>query len=82
MFIIVAVISFVIEKKTYLNSKAFGSFSLLKKRPIRTHYLFGWGTWIRTRELSESEADALPLGDTPISRRDELQRHQGLLLGE
>ncbi len=26
----------------------------------------GWGTWIRTKEMSDSESDALPLGDTPI----------------
>ena len=29
-------------------------------------FSFGWGTWIRTKEMSESEADALPLGYTPI----------------
>ena len=28
--------------------------------------LFGWGAGIRTPEMSESESDALPLGDTPI----------------
>ena len=27
----------------------------------------GWGARIRTYEMSESESDALPLGDTPIS---------------
>ena len=27
----------------------------------------GWGTWIRTKEMSDSESDALPLGYTPIS---------------
>ena len=32
--------------------------------------LFGWGTGIRTPEMSESESDALPLGDTPIFRTD------------
>ena len=26
---------------------------------------FGWGTGIRTPEMSESESDALPLGDAP-----------------
>ena len=26
----------------------------------------GWGTWIRTKEMSDSESDALPLGYTPI----------------
>ena len=29
-------------------------------------FYFGWGTWIRTKELSGSEPDALPLGYTPI----------------
>ena len=28
----------------------------------------GWGAGIRTPEMSESESDALPLGDTPIFR--------------
>ena len=27
---------------------------------------FGWGSWIRTNEVTESESVALPLGDTPI----------------
>ncbi len=27
--------------------------------------LNGWGTWIRTRAMSDSESDALPLGDAP-----------------
>ena len=31
-------------------------------------FSFGWGTGIRTPEMSESESDALPLGDTPIFR--------------
>ena len=26
----------------------------------------GWGTWIRTKEMSDSESDALPLGYTPM----------------
>lgn len=26
----------------------------------------GWGTWIRTKEMPDSESGALPLGDTPI----------------
>ena len=29
-----------------------------------SHY--GWGTWIRTREMPESKSGALPLGYTPI----------------
>ena len=31
---------------------------------------FGWGTGIRTPEMSESESDALPLGDAPIFSTD------------
>ena len=31
-------------------------------------FLFGWGAGIRTPEMSESESDALPLGDTPLFR--------------
>ncbi len=27
---------------------------------------YGWGTWIRTKEMGDSESPALPLGDTPI----------------
>ena len=30
----------------------------------------GWGAGIRTPEMSESESDALPLGDTPIFSTD------------
>ena len=44
--------------------------------------VFGWGTWIRTKEMSDSESDALPLGDTPISQQGELLKHLGLLLEE
>ena len=29
--------------------------------------MIGWGTWIRTKEMSDSESDALPLGYTPIA---------------
>ena len=32
-------------------------------------FIFGWGTWVRTKEMSESEADALPLGYTPIKEQ-------------
>ncbi len=28
---------------------------------------YGWGTWIRTKEMPDSESGALPLGYTPIS---------------
>lgn len=28
--------------------------------------LYGWGTWIRTKEMPDSESGALPLGYTPI----------------
>lgn len=27
----------------------------------------GWGTWIRTKEMPDSESGALPLGYTPIA---------------
>ena len=30
-------------------------------------FLFGWGAGIRTPVMSESESDALPLGDAPIT---------------
>ena len=33
---------------------------------------FGWGTGIRTPEMSESESDALPLGDAPIFSTDDI----------
>ena len=32
-------------------------------------FFFGWGTGIRTPVMSESESDALPLGDAPISQQ-------------
>ena len=32
----------------------------------------GWGTGIRTPEMSESESDALPLGDAPIFSTDDI----------
>ncbi len=31
-----------------------------------TLYAIGWGTWIRTREMPDSESGALPLGYTPM----------------
>ena len=37
-----------------------------KKRTLLRPFAFGWGTGIRTPEMSESESDALPLGDAPI----------------
>ena len=49
------------------------SFGLDKKRtkhPLRS--FFGWGAGIRTPEMSESESDALPLGDTPIFRTKDI----------
>ena len=36
---------------------------------ISNFFYFGWGTWIRTKEVSGSEPDALPLGYTPIMVR-------------
>ncbi len=38
-----------------------------KKSHLRLHFLYGWGTWIRTKEMPDSESGALPLGYTPIS---------------
>ena len=35
-------------------------------------YSYGWGAGIRTPEMSESESDALPLGDTPIFRTKDI----------
>ena len=29
-------------------------------------FLFGWGRWIRTTGMADSESAALPLGDTPL----------------
>lgn len=39
-----------------------------KKDPhfLQTFTYYGWGTWIRTKEMSDSESDALPLGYTPM----------------
>ena len=37
---------------------------------------FGWGAGIRTPEMSESESDALPLGDTPIFSTDDIISHR------
>ncbi len=52
-------ISLLIAKKIscYRNKKANAMFAFSLP--------FGWGTWIRTKELSGSEPDALPLGYTP-----------------
>ena len=36
-----------------------------KSHPIGWDFNFGWGAGIRTPVMSESESDALPLGDTP-----------------
>ena len=41
---------------------------------------FGWGAGIRTPEMSESESDALPLGDTPIFSTDDIISHQTLFV--
>lgn len=35
----------------------------------RLSLTYGWGTWIRTKEMPDSESGALPLGYTPISER-------------
>ena len=40
-----------------------------KKRAFHRPALFfyGWGTWIRTKEMPDSESGALPLGYTPMT---------------
>ena len=49
------------------------SFGLDKKRTKRLlRSFFGWGTGIRTPEMSESESDALPLGDAPLFSTDDI----------
>ena len=40
--------------------------SLKKDQVFRLGLFSGWGAGIRTPVMSESESDALPLGDTPI----------------
>ena len=42
----------------------------MKKIQLVRVGFFGWGTGIRTPEMSESESDALPLGDAPILSTD------------
>ena len=37
-----------------------------QRTPNGVLYFFGWGAGIRTPVMSESESDALPLGDTPM----------------
>lgn len=34
---------------------------------LRLYLIYGWGTWIRTKEMPDSESGALPLGYTPMS---------------
>ena len=41
-----------------------------KKARRMASFFVGWGAGIRTPEMSESESDALPLGDTPILRTE------------
>ena len=43
-----------------------------RKPPLTGWFSFGWGTGIRTPEMSESESDALPLGDAPIFSTDDI----------
>ena len=43
-----------------------------RKPPYQGWFSFGWGTGIRTPEMSESESDALPLGDAPIFSTDDI----------
>ena len=39
---------------------------LLYRLSYRDRKYDGWGTWIRTREMTESKSVALPLGYAPI----------------
>lgn len=39
-------------------------------------FVFGWGSRIRTYGIPESESGALPLGDTPIYRRRNLNQRR------
>lgn len=41
--------------------------NIIKKQENPAYKSIGWGTWIRTKEMSDSESDALPLGYTPIT---------------
>ena len=77
MFITVTAISWSTAKKTYLN-KIFK----IKKRTIeRMCDFFMWLGYLGSNQgMSESEADALPLGYTPIIPLNGLQQHPGLLL--
>ncbi len=60
--------------RTYFQPRAVGVGFLHYPIPQRktkedgdpSSFVFGWGAGIRTPEMSESESDALPLGDTPI----------------
>ena len=45
---------------------SYGSIDKTKERSKSSLLFYGWGAGIRTPEMSESESDALPLGDTPI----------------
>lgn len=38
----------------------------IKNRQMPVLLTIGWSTWIRTKEMPDSESGALPLGYTPI----------------
>ena len=44
---------------------------LLYRLSYRDRKYNGWGTWIRTREMTESKSVALPLGYIPIKMVEE-----------
>ena len=55
---------------------AYQSFGLDKKRTKRSlRPFFGWGTRIRTEEMTESESVALPLGDAPLLLTGDIIAH-------
>ena len=80
MFIIETDILLLIELKIYLNNLERGFFFIRKDYHLVV-YIFMWlGHLGSNQGISESEADALPLGYTPIIQRGELRPLQELLL--
>ena len=60
------------QKAVILSDNRFiksGVFIYIRKKLLISQELqitIGWGTWIRTKEITDSESAALPLGYTPI----------------
>ena len=72
MFITETDISWLTEKKTYSNKM---------KTHLEGCVIFFWLGYLGSNQgMSESEADALPLGYTPINQQVLLRLHQELLL--